>query len=285
MDLDTWLSRRGGIAHRRVAAAHGFAPSAVRTAIRAGTVRRVRASWITDETASSDLVTAASAGGRLTCLSLARPRHWWIPESADSRIPVQLPANGRRTAGEVRPHWSRPLVDTGPRALHASIEDALAHIALCLGEEDALCVWESAIRIAHLDLESLRTVAWPEPPSRRYAQAVRGRSDSGVETLFVVRLRPWGIPIRQQVRLGGHDVDALIGTHLVAQLDGFAFHSSPAAHQRDVSHDAELQLRGYTVLRFTYAQVVHHWDDVERTIAAALARRLHLAPHLRRTLA
>jgi hypothetical protein len=31
------------------------------------------------------------------------------------------------------------------------------------------------------------------------------------------------------------------------------------------------------VLRFTYAQVVHDWDFVERTIARAIATGAHLA--------
>ena len=39
----------------------------------------------------------------------------------------------------------------------------------------------------------------------------------------------------------------------------------------------ELSLRGYTVLRFTYAQVVHDWPAVERAIARAIAAGAHLA--------
>ena len=45
----------------------------------------------------------------------------------------------------------------------------------------------------------------------------------------------------------------------------------------DVAHDAELRLRGFTVLRFTYAQVVHDWPAVERAIARAVAAGAHLA--------
>jgi very-short-patch-repair endonuclease len=38
-----------------------------------------------------------------------------------------------------------------------------------------------------------------------------------------------------------------------------------------------LVLDGYTVLRFTYSQVIHDWDAVERTIARAVASGAHLA--------
>jgi very-short-patch-repair endonuclease len=162
------------------------------------------------------------------------------------------------------------------------VEDALAHVALCFVREHALSVWESAIRVESLDHESLRAVRWPSGASRELAVTVEGKSDSGIETLFVVRVRPWGVPLRQQVILAGRPVEVVVGSHLVVQIDGFAHHSSPADRGRDVAHDAELRLRGYTVFRFTYAQIVHGWDQVEATVAAAIARGLHLAPVERR---
>ena len=106
---------------------------------------------------------------------------------------------------------------------------------------------------------------------------MNGLSDSGLETIFVYRLSGWGLPIRQQIVLAGARVDILIGERLVVQIDGYAFHSSSAQRSRDVAHDAELQLRGYTVLRFTYAQVIYGWPGVERAITRALAAGAHLA--------
>ena len=72
-------------------------------------------------------------------------------------------------------------------------------------------------------------------------------------------------------------VDGLIGERLVVQIDGFAHHSTSAQRSADIAHDAELRLRGYTVLRFSYRQVVHESVLVERTIRRAIAQRLHLA--------
>jgi very-short-patch-repair endonuclease len=91
-------------------------------------------------------------------------------------------------------------------------------------------------------------------------------------------LSPWGVRLRYQVQLAGHPVDFLIGTHLVIQIDGWGFHVSSADRTRDVRHDAELRMRGYTVLRFSYAQVIYRWWEVERIIAEAVSRGLHLAP-------
>ncbi|MGY1552979.1 endonuclease domain-containing protein [Microbacterium sp. A588] len=278
MDLITWLSDRNSIGHRADARAAGFSPPHVRAAIRAGHVRRIRASWIALASAPRELVAAAAATGRLTCLSLARQRGWWIPDGASARLHLHVGTNAHRLTADAVLHWAKPLVDRGNRVLEASVEDALAHLAQCLTYEDAVSVWESAAKAERLDPESLRTVHWPDAASRACANAVTGLSDSGLETVFVVRLSTWGVPIRQQVRLAGHNVDVLIGTHLVVQLDGFAFHSSSADRTRDVRHDAQLRLRGYTVLRFTYAQVIHDWAYVEATIAAAIARGLHLRP-------
>ncbi|WP_350352943.1 DUF559 domain-containing protein [Microbacterium sp. A8/3-1] len=278
MELTEWVASRGGIAHRADAAARGFSPDRVRAAIRAGAVRRIRARWIALPDAPADLTAAATASARLTCISLARHRSWWVPDGAASRLHLQVGPNAHKHPDDAVLHWATPLVDRGPRALTASVEDALAHIARCFDHEDALSIWDSAIRVESLDLESLRAVRWPSSASRELAGTVRGLSDSGIETLFVVRLSSWGIPLRQQIVLARHPVDVVLGTHLVVQIDGFAHHSSAAERGRDVAHDAELRLRGYTVLRFTYAQIVHGWDRVEATISAAIARGLHLAP-------
>lgn len=279
MTLRDWLHARGGIAHRADAEAQGYSPWHVRAQIRAGHVRRIRAQWVALDDAPSDLVAAATASARLTCISLARHRNWWIPPTAVAELHLQVPPNahGAHAASSVR-HWNAPLVDRGPRALTASVEDALVHLAACLTLEDALTVWESAVRMESLDLESLRAVRWPNATCRALAGAVQGTSDSGIETIFVVRLSSWGVPMRQQVRIGGHRVDVVIGSHLVIQIDGHAHHSSPAERRRDVMHDAELRLRGYTVIRFTYRHIMHDWPYVERTIGAAIARGLHLAP-------
>jgi very-short-patch-repair endonuclease len=64
----------------------------------------------------------------------------------------------------------------------------------------------------------------------------------------------------------------------VIQIDGWAHHSSSTQRSKDISHDAELRLRGYTVLRFSYAQVVHDPAAVERAIRRALAAGLHDRP-------
>ena len=61
----------------------------------------------------------------------------------------------------------------------------------------------------------------------------------------------------------------------LSRLASFAAARSQRAE--DLAHDAELMLRGYHVLRFTYAQIVGDWPAVQSAIMRALAQRLHLA--------
>lgn len=202
-----------------------------------------------------------------------------MPENVDARHHVSLDPNGRSPG---RPenthlHWRRAIAPGPALGLMDSPETALHNIADCLPRESALVVWESAIRIEGLSVDALRRVRWTSIAARECAQTVNGLSDSGLETLVVVRLTPWGLRIRQQIVIAGHRVDVLLGERLVVQIDGFAHHSAAAQRGRDVAHDAELRLRGFTVLRFTYAQVVHDWPAVERTIARALATGAHRA--------
>lgn len=237
----------------------------------------IRRAWIALATADIDLVTAAKAGGRLTCTTLARRRDWWIPESVGSGIHLHLSprAGAARLGADWKGvlHWAKPLVPFTPHSLTGAVEDALAHIAVCQPFETALVLWESAVHREKLSAQYLRGLSWTTRAARHLADVVSELSDSGLETLVVVPLRRLGLRVRQQVKLAGHLVDILVGDRLVVQIDGYEFHVG-AQRTKDIAHDAELRLRGYTVLRVSYAQVVHDWPLVERTILRAVAAGL-----------
>lgn len=256
----------------------GYSVSRIRAAIRSGAVQRIRAKWIALPGAPVDLLAAADAGGFLTCVSLARRRGWWVPPDAGDGLHLHLPPHGPNRTEDATLHWSKPLAPVRPRTLEASVEDALADAARCLPLDQAVALWESAARIEQLSVDSLRHVQWRDGASRRCADRLRPGTDSSLETIFRVRLSGWGMRLRSQVLLAGHHVDFLIGSHLVVQIDGYGHHSSSADRTRDLAHDAELRLRGFTVLRFSYAQIIYGWPEVERILASAIARGLHLAP-------
>ncbi len=59
---------------------------------------------------------------------------------------------------------------------------------------------------------------------------------------------------------------------LVVELDGFAYHRDQESFQRDRRKDRELREMGYTVLRFTWSEIVNEPEMVLATIQRFLAR-------------
>lgn len=277
MDIAEWVVEHGGIVHRQQVLDAGVPAHRLRAAIVRGEVDRVRRYWIATANAPAALVRAARVAGRLACVSAAQFRGWWIPPGVGEAVHVTVKRDGHAPPSGTIAHWSTPLAPLPAHHLVESVPDSLEHVASCLSFEQALVVWESALRQERLHPEVITKISWRTTAARRLATTVGGQADSGLETIFVVRLTPWGVPVRQQVLIAGHRVDVLIGDRLIVQLDGFAFHSTPADRQRDLAHDRELTTRGYNVLRFTYRDIVADWAGVERVIANALAQGLHLA--------
>jgi len=83
------------------------------------------------------------------------------------------------------------------------------------------------------------------------------RIDSDFEAAFLDLCDRHEIPRpHMNTMLHGYLVDAIWpGRKLVVELDGWRFHGTRAAFERDKERDAELHAHGLTTLRFTYRQV------------------------------
>lgn len=69
---------------------------------------------------------------------------------------------------------------------------------------------------------------------------------------------------------GGIEVDFVWpAARLVVEVDGYAFHRSPAAFEQDRARDVALVLTGYRVLRFTWTQVTRRPREVARALQRA----------------
>ena len=81
---------------------------------------------------------------------------------------------------------------------------------------------------------------------------------SEAEERFLALVRSAGLPAPEvNVLVYGHLVDFLWRDQgLVVEVDGFQFHSTREAFERDRRRDAELQRAGLRVLRVTWRQVV-----------------------------
>jgi len=275
--LVAWLTARGGVAHTTSAAAAGFGPRAIAAAVATSEVERIRRSWIVTPDCPSSRKRAASVSGRSTCVSAAHDMGLWTPQSED--VHVWVPATASRLDdARLRLHRATapiPLIRTDPLE---PIVNVLFHVARCLPPVDGLTVWESALRSKNVDADTLAAVGWRSTRASRFAHIATFLSDSGLETHFRELMLAIGVRLRQQVWVDGHPVDAVIGERLAIQIDGFAFHSSPTDRRRDLRQDARLVLRGYTVLRFDYVQILFEPAYVIDTVRLAMAQGRHLCP-------
>jgi very-short-patch-repair endonuclease len=96
---------------------------------------------------------------------------------------------------------------------------------------------------------------------------------SELERRFLSLCRRHRLPTPEvNARVGRYEVDFLWRRQgVVVETDGFEFHRDRAAFEADRARDAELQLLGLRVLRFTYRAVRDEAGKVAATLRRVLA--------------
>jgi very-short-patch-repair endonuclease len=98
------------------------------------------------------------------------------------------------------------------------------------------------------------------------------RSEAEAELLALIR-RGRLAPPAVNARVAGYEVDFLWrAERLVVEVDGFAFHASAAAFERDRRRDAALTAAGFRVFRVTWRQLAQEPELVLVVVAQALIR-------------
>jgi very-short-patch-repair endonuclease len=99
------------------------------------------------------------------------------------------------------------------------------------------------------------------------------RSEAERTLLDIVRAA--GLPLpRTNVQVAGVEVDAVWPEHeLVVEVDGYAFHGTRTAFERDRRRDARLLLAGYRVIRLTWRQLTREPHQVATLLRRALRDR------------
>jgi very-short-patch-repair endonuclease len=131
-------------------------------------------------------------------------------------------------------------------------------------------------------MSDLRDALDRAPPGRPGSPALRALIDdpggaaltrSEAEARALALIRRAGLPAPEaNVRVGGFEVDLYWrDAGLIVEIDGFAYHSSRSAFERDRDRDARLQLSGNTVIRITWRQLETAPEAVVATLARALA--------------
>lgn len=115
----------------------------------------------------------------------------------------------------------------------------------------------------HRGIAALTKAIQPEP-------ALTG---SEAERRFLELIRKAHLPEPQtNVRIGRYEVDFFWREHdLIVEIDGYAFHSSRAAFERDRRRDAELGAKGHRVMRVTWRRLIDEPEALVATIAIATA--------------
>ena len=204
-----------------------------------------------------------------------------IPETLDVTV-----RNGQpRSRHCLRVHRSCTLTDmeierTCGMRVTAPARTLLDVATLVSRQELARMVEESMVQRV-VDREALRAVV-DAHPSRHGTALLREvtdeltdpaltRSEAERRLLDLVRAAELPRPVTN-VRVGRYTVDFLwLSQRLVVEVDGFAFHGSRAAFERDRRRDADLTMAGYRVIRVTWRQIVHHPEAVIARLAALLA--------------
>lgn len=269
------MQQRNGVAHSSDLRAAGYTLHEVRRAVDAGTLERVRRSWLLTPHCSPARRAAAQVSGRVTCVTAAKQLGLWSTD--DARPHLAVPSTSSRICAPERVlHWAPGPAPVPRFTVEDPILNVLYQVGRCLAPADATAIWESALRTGFVTLAQVRRTAWHSTAVRNVLERVGAWSDSGVETRFIAIVRSCGVVVRQQALVDGHEVDGLIGTRLVVQLDGFEFHGEAKDRRRDLRQDTRLALLGYTVLRFDYQQVMFDQGYVQQTIMHAVAQGLHL---------
>lgn len=273
MDPRTLLRRAGGVALARNLIDAGISTSRIAQGVRSGILERPRRGWLAIPDADPLLKRAAELGVVITCVSAAARKELWDVNS--TLVHIGLAPNAKlRTSIRAHRHWNLPAIPRKPGRLVDPVENALAILADCQPYEQALAIWESALKKELITFETMRTLPL-SPAGRRLVEDARPFADAGTESIIFVRLKWLRVPMRRQAWILGHRVDLLIGDRLVIQIDGG--HHVDRQRAGDNEHDARLRLAGYHPIRVTYWQLMHDWHTVEALILDAIARGLHLA--------
>lgn len=275
-------------AHRNTLGAAGMRPPELRLALNRGEVRQVRRDWFVAPDCDVRIVRSLHAGTTLACTSAAAVLGLWSVETPElhvtatrqcSRVDRSPASRLGSTQRELLVHWTRhPTPGAAPRAraIVDGMPRVLGQIARCQPLDQAVAVFDSAVRRGRMSMSELRALAASDPAIRRVVAEVHPLADTGIESLPRVRLAQRGIVMIPQVVVDGHHIDGMIGERLLLQFDGFGPHRSRKQRNKDHREDGRLVRSGYVVLRYGADQVQYEWRLIETTVLAIMAQGRHV---------
>lgn len=276
---EAWAAARHDVVSVPQARALGLSPQSVGRLVRRGAWVRLHRGvcWTrpTERLPPSTALVAARlfAGGLTTSAGVvaggSAARLWGLDDSHTQWTPeLVLPHDARRPQPPgVRYRWSRlSATDVTKRVgiPMMTVDRTLRDLAPRLSFDEMLVVADAALRTRSADRAAVLSAADMLP--RRHRQALLA-ADARAESAFESRVRAELIragvlpPVLQHVvrGAGGHflgRVDfAWPERRLIVEADGAGVHASAAALRDDVRRQNALVAAGWTVLRFTWADL------------------------------
>jgi very-short-patch-repair endonuclease len=284
-ELEVARRQHGVITAAQLSAA-GVGRNAVGTRVRQGGLRRAyRGVYLVGPV---DAPLAREAAALLACGPGAVLSHrsaavlWGMIAPAGGPVDVTVRRTGRSRAG-LRVHRTAVLDDRAIGRRDGLAVTSPERTLLDLGASTALNELERAVEEAQVlrlvDRSTLRLAAAGRHLGASRLRAALGRHDqprvtrSEAERRLLALIDQAGLhePVTN-ARLGRYEVDFLWrAERLVVEVDGWAFHGTRGAFERDRRRDADLQLAGYRVLRVTWRRLVAQPLAVAALLGAALA--------------
>lgn len=253
-----------GIFTRQELLQQGMTRRELSIAEREGILLRIDRSRFALPQTDPDVLQAASLGGALTCGSALRIHG--VATLPDPQLHLRRERYARR---------NRPLGDAldchlpGVRAGGSvdTLENALRTLIRNHPAETAVVALDSVLGQRMLSRAELEfVVRFSGERGAHLLSMADARSESPLESVIRFRLAGHGIRVRPQVKIPTVGrVDLLIGDSLIIEADGYEFHgdepSMPQFHE-DRRRSRRASAMGMHVIRITWRQVMHEWDEV-----------------------
>lgn len=282
MDIIEHLGIYGGVAKRSEVTRTAGDRAAVDDGLADGSLRDLGGGWLAASGAEPAVVAARRFGGSITCVSAAQL--YGLPTLTEARVPhvAVLRTRGVRRCREPavlhrESVWSSPSRFGLPLAPPVEV---VARVLRCLPVTDAVVVTDSALQqrlVSASDVD--RLLVGPGSPAARAAlDRCDGKSRSAIETLARLALQDAGLCVEPGVVIDGvGEVDLLVEGVVVVECDGFAYHSGRSEYREDRRRDRTLVARGFTVLRFTWEDIVNDPQSVVHGVLRVLLGHGQLA--------
>jgi very-short-patch-repair endonuclease len=239
------------------------------------------------------ILKAVRIGGRLGCVTAASRFGVWVIDDFRVHVAMRHPSSRLRSPddrneklnpenrGGCELHWWVPIQRSRDSAHSVGLVEALVQIVRCQPMVFAVASLDSALNQRLIQSRDLDTIFSALP---MHLRAIRSRLDgrcmSGLESIVRLMAEDLGFAVRAQVAFPGVGiVDLLVEGCVIIETDGRANHDSVIHQRRDYGRDAQLTSDHFTVLRFSYQQVVFEIDTVRKSLLGAL-RAHRAARHL-----